>query len=310
MSSFIKKTVKLQDLGERLRVMREKLRLSPEDIRRVGKIQPKYLLALETGEVRDLPATVYVKGFLRTLAQIYHVPATPLLDQFVEEREIRDNTLPPLDLVPKSKLAIPKFVLSPKLITISGVAFFGILSLGYLYFQISSLARPPRIELAEPLAETVSTGLLTVSGKTERGASVYLNNAALVVDATGNFSEALSLGLGANTLTIRAVNKFGQETVLTKQIMYAEQEIAGASTAEVVLLVSIEKRATRLEVVADGAAVFAGELAQGEQKVFNAAQKISLTTYDAGATRVSLNGKPLGVLGKTGETIANIEFTK
>ncbi len=310
---FVKKSVRHMDLGERLRMQREKLGLSLEDIRRLGKIQPKYLEALESGTMADLPATVYVKGFLRTLAQIYRVPAEPLLEAFVEERAIRDNVAPARPLpAPQQPLAIPKLVLNPRIITLFGVAVLGILSLGYLYFQISSLARPPRLELLPPLEKTVSTGLLQVAGRTERGATVYLNNQALAVDASGNFSEALSLGFGKNLLAIRAVNKFGQETVLQKEIIYAEKEIAGAATttARVVLEVTIETRGTFIEVLADGRAIFSGELAAGSSKTFTAVEQLLFSTRDAGATRATLNGQPLGTLGRAGEPLLNIEFTK
>ncbi|KKW29338.1 MAG: hypothetical protein UY73_C0022G0006, partial [Parcubacteria group bacterium GW2011_GWA2_52_8] len=37
--------------------------------------------------------------------------------------------------------------------------------------------------------------------------------------------------------------------------------------------------------------------------------KIVLTTGDAGSTRATLNGQDLGVLGKEGEVIRDIEFT-
>lgn len=315
--AFTKKSVKLQDLGERLRSLREKLGLSPDDIRRVGKIQPKYLLALEAGAMQDLPATVYVKGFLRTLAQIYQVPVESLLEEFVAERQIRDNVEPPLSLpagglAPKSNLAIPRFVWNPRTITLAGVAVLGMASLGYLYWQISSLTRPPRIDLAVPIPQTINASLLTVAGKTERGASVFLNNQAIVVDASGNFSETLSLGSGSNILTIRAVNKFGQETTLTREVMYA-QASAGSGSAPgtaIVVEVAIEARPAEIAIRSDGQEIFSGVIPAGARQTFTAAEKISLTTRDAGATRVSLNGKPLGVLGKAGETIENIEFTK
>lgn len=315
--SFIKRVLKSQDLGEQLRARRSRLRLSPEDICRLTKIQPKYLLALESGFTKDLPATVYVKGFLRTLAEVYRVPAGPLIEQFVAERGIVDNVQHSVSsAIHTKKLEIPRFVLSPKMLTIGSVALLGLVSLAYLYFQVSSLARAPRLIVDSPKADSVvNSSLLTVTGHTEPGSTLYINNQTIVVDANGIFSENLSLGLGLNLLAIRAVNKFGQETTLARQVIYEEKKVAGSSTvatstAAITLEVSIGPRSSFVELFADGEQIFSGVIPADTTQTFTAERKILFSTSDAGTTRLRLNGKDLGVLGKEGEAIRNIEFTK
>ncbi|TSA46586.1 DUF4115 domain-containing protein [bacterium] len=267
----------------------------------------------------DLPATVYVKGFLRSLAQIYHSDPEVLLRQFVAERGIEDN----LHMVEKAEerkaRAIPRqLIITPKILAIAGLSLLGILSLGYLYFQVSSLRRPPPLEIVSPAADgTAASSLILVQGKTERGSSVYINDQLIVVDADGNFRENLSLGLGVNQLNIRSVNKFKQETRLVRSVVLAEGPAAGVTASstgstlapKLGLEVSVGPKASVVLLVVDGREDFAGIMLPDAKKLITATEKIVLSTSNAGSTRVKLNGKDLGVMGKDGEIVKDIEFT-
>lgn len=310
--------VKTQTLGEYLRECRQRLNFTEIDVAKFANVQPKYLRFLEEGRFRDLPAEVYVKGFLRSLANIYHVDAEDLLRQYAHEQEISKN-LEFESKITMTRFSAPKFIFSPKTLTIGGLVLLGLMSLTYLYFQVSSLGRPPKLEIVSPVSDTqVASGALTVEGKTEAGASVYLNNQAVAVDANGVFRENLTLGSGTNILTIKSVNKFGKQTVLTRTILYQEKEIAGVATGtpeivsfgDLLLEIMIESGAAWISVEADGVEKFAGTMLQGSQKLVSATEKLVLTTGNAGSTRVKLNGKDLGILGKEGEVIRDIEFTR
>lgn len=309
--NFQTKKVNTQDLGEYLVAARKRVNLSVEDVFRFTKIQPKYILALEEGRLRDLPDKVYSKGFLRQLAKVYRVDQNKLLAQFADESGIESN----LRMLPQEKASsltpiMPRFVLSPKTITILLVSFLGLLSFAYLYFQVSSLNRPPYLEISSPAEEVADSGLLNVAGRTEPGSQVYLNGQPIVVRADGNFKESLSLGLGTNQLVIKSVNKFGRETELVRQVVYLKKEIAGTRTAKVLMLaLKIGPSSSWIELAVDGRVEYSGTMAAGTEKLVAAKEKIRLSTGNAGATRVILNGDDLGVLGKEGEVLKNIEFT-
>ena len=320
---FITKAVKTKTLGEFLQACRANLGLTLEDVASVARVQPKYLLALEEGRFGELPAEVYVKGFLTSLSQIYRVDTRKLWQQYLAEHEVVRN----LELSPKAAkppLTMPRFILSPKTLTILGVAVLGFLSLAYLYFQISSLSRPPYLAVSSPATDgIVQSGLLVVSGSTEPGAEVYLNGQPIVVDVNGNFRENLSLGRGTNMLTIRAVNKFGRETVVARQLVLLEKAIAGSFTDAtgsgdvatsnapfVTVEVKIGPTASWISLESDGQEIYEGTMLAGATKKITAREMIRLTTKNAGSTRVLVNGKDFGKLGKDDETIKDIEFTR
>ena len=52
-------------LGEVLRAAREAKGVDLARVERDTKIRERYLVALEAGDYRDLPGSVYTKGFLR-----------------------------------------------------------------------------------------------------------------------------------------------------------------------------------------------------------------------------------------------------
>lgn len=321
---FTTKKVKMRDLGEHLAACREYLELSLEESAKLAQIQPKYLRALEEGKFSDLPADVYVKGFLKKLAGIYGLEDEPTIEQYCSERGIWENLESVnADAKKRGSFAVPGFVLSKKMLTFAAIAILALSSLVYLYFQINSLHRPPQLVVADPASDgTVNSSLMTVSGKTEPGASVFLNDQEIVVDSGGVFAENLTLGPGTNQLVIKSVNKFDKQSVVVRSIFLAEKEIAGASTAgEAAAAVlpdpgfaefglSVGPAAAWIRVEADGREEYAGTMLRGATMKFQAQNKILLTTGNAGSTRVTWNGEDLGILGKDGEVIRDIEFTR
>lgn len=316
---FTTKKVKSQTLGEYLQAGRDRSGLSLSDISKFSQVQSKFILALEEGHYEVLPDIVYVKGFLKKLGKIYEVDAENLCKMFLEEREI-NLRLPAASSLTAEKIKrnfMPSLIFSPKTLVFLGVLLLGFLSVAYLYFQMSSLNRPPALELASPAADQmVGSSTILVKGKTEAGASVYLNDQPIMVDAEGNFLENLSLGPGANQLSIKAINKFGRDTVVSRSVFLTEKGVAGSFVAveavpqEIVLEIRIENEPSWIALLADGTPDYSGTMLVGSSRIVKAKHQIILTSGNAGSTRVIFNGKDLGRLGRSGEVIRNLEFAR
>ncbi|MGO0121771.1 helix-turn-helix domain-containing protein [Desulfothermobacter acidiphilus] len=63
-----------------------------------------------------------------------------------------------------------------------------------------------------------------------------------------------------------------------------------------------------MRVITDGAVAFEGELQAGQEKSFQAKRDVQLLLGNAGAVAVTLNGKDLGYLGRSGEVVTR-QFT-
>ena len=317
---FQTKQVKTRTLGEYLVSLRDHLGMSVVEISKVAQIPPKYIAHLEQGDYATLPAAVYVKGFLKTLARIYRVEDKNLLTLFEAEKDLSDVLAVNAELNPRS---VSRFVFSPRTLAVATVAFLGFVSLAYLYFQINSVRKSPALEVVSPGEDGVAdTSFIVMSGRTEAGASVFLNNQPVVADPSGNFRENLSLAPGTNQLVIKAVSKFGKETVVTRNVVIPGKQIAGAfdeapsstSTApslasgvELEILVGPKTSWVSLELHSQN--VLTGTMLPGSSRVVRG-DFVRVSTGNAGATRVVLNGQDLGVLGKDGETLRDVEFSK
>jgi cytoskeleton protein RodZ len=70
-------------IGEALRSTRERKGLSIDQVAQETRISPRFLEALEAEQFNELPAPVYVRGFLRSYANFLQLEPQPLLDQLV-----------------------------------------------------------------------------------------------------------------------------------------------------------------------------------------------------------------------------------
>lgn len=70
-------------IGDALRSTRERRGLSIDQVAQDTRISPRFLEALEAEQFEELPAPVYVRGFIRSYANYLKIEPQPLLDRLV-----------------------------------------------------------------------------------------------------------------------------------------------------------------------------------------------------------------------------------
>lgn len=75
---------------------------------------------------------------------------------------------------------------------------------------------------------------------------------------------------------------------------------AVAAPVKGVTLVIVAQGRSWIQIVGDGAPIFAGTMTAGTSKTFEATEEIDVTVGNAGAVRLILNGKDLGAPGTSG----------
>lgn len=81
----------------------------------------------------------------------------------------------------------------------------------------------PTLSIFEPEdSKTINGGekKIKISGKTEVGANVYINNTQLIVDKEGNFSQTLDINEGDNDFNIKAVDQAFNAREITRKVTY------------------------------------------------------------------------------------------
>lgn len=77
--------ISTRNIGETLRQARTSKNISIEDASNQVKIRAKYIRALEDNNQSDIPASVYVRGYLRSYAEFLGLSADDILQDFQEQ---------------------------------------------------------------------------------------------------------------------------------------------------------------------------------------------------------------------------------
>lgn len=304
-------------VGAELKAARLSQDKSLKDVELATRVRGKYLLAIESGNHRELPHNVYAKGFIQSYADYLGLDAKVFSERYVAERGDQH-----VQLRRQSQLTTSKFILTPRLLTSASVGAVALVVGVYLVFQLRSITAPPNLTITNPSKDQVLYGsLINMSGKVAGGADVYVNNSPILVDDSGSFTDPIALQEGVNSIEITAKNRLGKTTTVTRNILAHVPKVdpasllPGAPYDGVAISVQVRSHAATVTLKADGKQVFQGTMLPGTTQTFKASSSLVLATSDGGSTYVtvtnqSVANKDLGAIGKTGEAKSNFEFAK
>jgi cytoskeletal protein RodZ len=330
MNGFVKKSIGTLTLGEKMSRLREERRLSLKDVSKATRIQVKYLESLEGGLYNDLPADVYVKGFLRSYADFLGVNENIFIKLYNKEVEIKrnlDRSKNPEANWKKEKreiVNVSSFVFTPRVLAV-GLALmvvFGIIF--YLYKEIGSFSNEARLVVLSPVNNfTTEDNSVMVEGVTDRDAVIYINGKSVIVDDNGKFSENLNIQTGPNTINIKAVNKFSKESEETIIVQSNKKEeianyendnslrdgVDNTKQKKVELELRVDPGPVWVSVEADDNLVFSGTVLSGSTQMFQAENKIVISSAKGNATLIKLNGGDFKPLNEEAKPVKGLTFT-
>lgn len=325
-SAFTRKKVDSLTLGEKLKRIRSEGRISLSEVSKNTKIQVKYLEYIEAGQYDKLPADVYVKGFLRSYANFLGVNEGVFLKLFEREKNI-DSNIKKNGQKEKTeeKINLSRFAFTPKILAVAIVSVLIIGGFYYFYRELQGFTATPKLVIIKPVDGEVISGRATyVSGRTEKGASVFINDQPVIVKDNGDFSENINLSSGANHIVVRAKNKFGKESVKSLNIkadyeeIKVEESVPSAAveeketetdSPELNMEVYTEMEATWIAVEVDGNLVYSGTLLPKSSQKFSAKEKIVVSSGRANKTFIKVDGEAARKLGEVSGAARNIVFT-
>ena len=240
MVRFISKPIiTSQTIGERFVKTRQGGGWTLGQIARQIGVKENYLAAIEAGQYNELPGDIYVLEFVKAYARFLRLEERDVVREYLAERAgnsaVAEKKRPKfkinfnLDWLRRHNLILAKSVLGLAVMVLGG---FGATAARTAFL-------PPKLEVFSPALYYEATGSLVVlSGQTEPGSSIFVNNKAVFTDDHGSFNETINVPPGVNLFKIVAKNKKGQEraayrTVKTKsaiaRAIYPERplEVAG-----------------------------------------------------------------------------------
>jgi cytoskeletal protein RodZ len=296
-------------IGEQLIEAREAHHLSLRGVARRLRIHERYLQALEDNRFADVPSGAYVLGFLRNYTILLGLSYKDLKAQLLEEHPTILPAETPQPYVGNKKAS--GFVLTPgKLIAV--IALVGtIIVVGYMGIQYQRLTKAPSLTVYTPLGGAVYDSNVEISGVTDPGSDLLINDEAVSIDSAGNFTkEFVVLKNGPETIRIVARNRISnRETVvpITFQVALPTSTVVTPNdtvetsatnpdklvlelrtTAEVWMLVTIDRE--------EGKDL---TLSSGEQQTFEASDSITIYSQRPYAIVVRVNGGEEEIMGQT-----------
>lgn len=92
--------------------------------------------------------------------------------------------------------------------------------LAYVLFQARFLIIGPVVQLTTEFKPVYNERIIAVDGQAENITDITLNGRPIYTNESGVFSEKLVLENGYTIMTIRARDRYGRETTLTRSFVY------------------------------------------------------------------------------------------
>lgn len=221
--NFETKKLKIDlSLAETLRALRKNHGLSLEQLSQELQVQLRYLRNLERGDYAQLPAPVYLKGFLKRYADFFTTPFKDLWQLYDQERAV----VVKLEKKPSQYTAIIqplkslRPLLTPKILIISFASLTFLSLLGYFAYQISFLIKPPALVIDSPADDLITwDNNLVLMGRASSNAQLLINDQPIQTTKDGLFEYSLVLAQGMNTIRLVAENPFGKKTEILRRVM-------------------------------------------------------------------------------------------
>jgi len=321
-------------LGEELKRAREAKNITINDIFARTKIQPKFIEAIERGELDILPQA-YIRAFLRSYAkcvnldpnEVLHKYELALAGTYTEETEIPQGRTRPTVTLPQEQPAltgaeeIPAEVKSQPaesqpsvmpteevhlwisrhrvpIISALALLIVAIAIFSVLYFGSE---KPPSPVSQAPIvspAESSHTAKDTLAVLTKE----------LPTEPSGKKSDGLlthqPMTPTESTIMVPSLPKKEMAKVTLKPEAVASVKsdsiiLGGITTGNVLVRVSI-----------DGSANRDYSLQPNMRRTWKAKERIVISLSDAGAMSFTLNGKKIGKLGKSGTIMRDVTVYK
>lgn len=223
---FKTRQIRPSSFGARLKLRRQRRKLTLTQIEEQSKVHIKYLEALEQDQYQNLPAEVYSLGFARRYLEALALPEKKIQElikefrsQFKIWKKQHQGQLAVNALKETQPIITPKILLS----LISGLALLIIAS--YIWLQIRTLTSPPQLTIISPEGETVvEKDIVEIIGQVNQDAVIVINNQTINTQKDGSFAEKIKLAEGINNIEIRAENRFKKQTIKNLQILKSRGE--------------------------------------------------------------------------------------
>ena len=210
--------MKTKLIGEILKEERRRHRLSIQKLAQKTHIKIKYLQALESNQFELLPAATFVKGYIKTYANIFgfdHQSLVAILRRDFKE-SVKGKLVPREFIKPVLK---KRQFWSPASFMVLSLAMIFFTLMGYVGFQWYQLAQPPKLVISAPIEDSFVASRVNVVGQTDVDAIVTVNSQPVALQADGSFQTEIYLPReGVNTISFESQDRRGKKVLIQRTV--------------------------------------------------------------------------------------------
>ena len=273
-------------LGSDLKQARESRRISLEDVSARTKIPVKYLQAIEEDHCDVFPSQTYAQGFIRAYAKVVGADPMVLTRQFNAENQPKEMKIEPMN----AEAELEK-------------------NLGWR----PTLDRPPVFRAPDSDASLDLEMVDNAEGTSLHEPSAMRRRALNVRKIKWGKKLRTALSVLVVVALVGGVFYGGQKlagkikwTAPKPEAKAEEPQTSGpvkvADKYQHLILKGLDKSWVQV-TLDDGESSSEVDLDQGEVKAYKAVKSFKLKLGNAGGVDVQYNGKPLGILGTTGQVV-------
>lgn len=210
--------MKIKSVGELLKEERISHNVTIDFLAKKTKIKAEYLESLENNRFEQLPATPFIKGYIKTYARIFGFEYRPIFA--VLRRDYKESA--------KGHL-IPRNFLKPVMreratwnpVTASAMMVGGVFLtlVAFVIYKWYVFNKPPFLEISTPTDNQEVSSQVKIAGRTRPEAILVINSQPVALQPDGTFTtEILIPREGSNTITIEASDKRGKTNLVQKTV--------------------------------------------------------------------------------------------
>jgi cytoskeletal protein RodZ len=272
------------EVGESLQKQRKLLGLSLDDVERHTHLRQRYLNALETGNLGDLPSPVQGRGMLKNYANFLGLNSDQVLLRFAEGLQVQHAARKEVrrSKAPLSNAGESRGISPFRRLFSSDILIGGTFSLLLVVFVVWGAIRIFAMETDQeptPTAPSIADVLLAPPTSTMTS-TLEPATATVPLDAVVFPTQEQFAGVDENIFP------------------------AGVGTG-VQINIAVHQRAW-MRVVADEEIVFDGRVIPGSAYTYSGEEQVEVLTGNGAALQVYLNQQDLGLLGFFGEVVHRI----
>lgn len=212
----------MKKVGEVLAETRVKQNIPLEKVSQITRIRTEFIEAIEENRFQDLPAEPFVKGFIRSYARFLSLDPETILALLRRDFKTGEKG----KIVPRQfikSISRKKNWVGPHLTAIISVSFVVTLIIGYAGLQWWRLRQPPPLEVFAPEENSIVQKNVTVRGKTDLDAVVFVDAKPVAISQDGEFETSVFYANNGNyVITVRAEDRHKRATVIQRSVKVEE----------------------------------------------------------------------------------------